>query len=64
MIQTIRDSDRYHVENGWLSSYWHFSFDHYYDPANMSFGPLRVFNDDVVAPANGFPLTRIAKWKL
>jgi hypothetical protein len=56
MIQVIRGSDRYHVENEWLSSYWHFSFDNYYDPANMSFGPLRVFNDDVVAPGNGFPL--------
>jgi redox-sensitive bicupin YhaK (pirin superfamily) len=56
MIEVIRGSDRYHIENEWLSSYWHFSFDHYYDAANMSFGPLRVFNDDVVAPANGFPL--------
>jgi quercetin 2,3-dioxygenase len=56
MIQVIRNSQRYHAENEWLSSYWHFSFDNYYDPANMSFGPLRVFNEDVVAPANGFPL--------
>ena len=56
MFQVIRSSDRYHIENEWLSSYWHFSFDHYYDPANVSFGPLRVFNEDVIAPANGFPL--------
>jgi len=56
MIQTIRSKDRYHIETDWLSTNWHFSFDHYHDPKNMSFGPLRVFNDDVVAPAGGFPL--------
>lgn len=56
MIQTIRSNDRYHFETDWLKTYWHFSFDHYHDPANMSFGPLRVFNDDVVAPGGGFPL--------
>jgi redox-sensitive bicupin YhaK (pirin superfamily) len=56
MIQTIRSKDRYHLESDWLSTNWHFSFDHYHDPKNMNFGPLRVFNDDTVAPAGGFPL--------
>jgi len=56
MIQTIRSKDRYHHETDWLSTNWHFSFDHYHDSENMNFGPLRVFNDDVVAPAGGFPL--------
>jgi redox-sensitive bicupin YhaK (pirin superfamily) len=55
MIKTIRSSERYHAETDWLDTHWHFSFDHYHDPANMNFGPLRVFNDDVVAPAGGFP---------
>ena len=55
MIQTIRSEDRYHLETDWLSTNWHFSFDHYHDPRNMNFGPLRVFNDDTVAPAGGFP---------
>ncbi len=55
MIQVIRSAERYHFENEWLSTYWHFSFDHYYDPANVSFGPLRVFNDDVIRPGGGFP---------
>ncbi len=55
MIQIIRNKDRYHFETDWLSTYWHFSFDHYHDPANESFGPLRVFNDDVIKPATGFP---------
>lgn len=56
MIDVIPSSDRYHFESDWLSTYWHFSFDHYYDPSNVQFGPLRVFNDDVVGPSSGFPL--------
>ena len=56
MIQIIASKDRYHFETDWLNTYWHFSFDHYHDPDNMNFGPLRVFNDDVVAPGGGFPL--------
>ena len=55
MKQLVRSKDRYHHEMDWLSTYWHFSFDHYYDPANLSFGPLRVFNDDVIQPGTGFP---------
>ncbi|MFZ1059697.1 MAG: pirin family protein [Candidatus Rokuibacteriota bacterium] len=55
MKQIIRSKERYHHEMDWLSTYWHFSFDHYYDPANLSFGPLRVFNDDVIQPGTGFP---------
>jgi len=56
MIQRIPSADRYHAENEWLSAYWHFSFDYYRDPANISFGPLRVFNNDTIAPGGGFPL--------
>lgn len=55
MKQIVRSKDRYHHEMDWLSTYWHFSFDHYYDPASLSFGPLRVFNDDVIQPGTGFP---------
>ncbi len=56
MVQIIRSADRHHLDAGWLSTHWHFSFDDYYDPANISFGPLRVFNDDVIKPAGGFPM--------
>ena len=55
MIKTIRANERYFSDFGWLKTYWLFSFDHYHDPANMQFGSLRVFNDDVVAAHNGFP---------
>src|SRR5882724_11099575 len=56
MVQIIRSAERHHLDAGWLSTHWHFSFDDYYDPANISFGPLRVFNDDVIKPAGGFPM--------
>lgn len=56
MITVIKAKDRHHADMGWLSTYWHFSFDDYYDPANMNWGPLRVFNDDVIRPGRGFDL--------
>ena len=31
-----------------------FSFAAYYDPDNIQWGALRVFNDDVVQPQSGF----------
>jgi redox-sensitive bicupin YhaK (pirin superfamily) len=54
MIQTIKSEARHHEDMGWLSTYWHFSFDTYHDPGNMNWGPLRVFNDDVIQPGKGF----------
>jgi quercetin 2,3-dioxygenase len=56
MIQIVRSDERYHFETDWLSTYWHFSFDHYHDPSNVHFGPLRVFNDDIIRPGGGFPM--------
>ncbi len=55
MFQLIKADDRFHRESDWLSAYWLFSFDRYYDPHNLSFGPLRVFNHDTVQGAAGFP---------
>lgn len=54
-MQIIKAKDRFHLESDWLSAYWLFSFDRYYDPSNMSFGPLRVFNHDTIAGGGGFP---------
>ncbi len=56
MIHVDRHARRYHFQNAWLSAYWHFSFNHYYDPTRVGFGPLRVFNDDTVRPRQGFPM--------
>ncbi|WP_029097365.1 pirin family protein [Brevibacillus thermoruber] len=54
MISVYKAQSRYTTDHGWLKSSFSFSFAEYYDPANMGFGPLRVFNDDVVQPLTGF----------
>ena len=40
--------------HGWLDSHFHFSFAEYYNPENINFGVLRVWNDDIVLPGTGF----------
>ncbi|OQW95695.1 MAG: hypothetical protein BWK77_07025 [Verrucomicrobia bacterium A1] len=55
MTQVIRAAQRHFSDFGWLKTFWLFSFSDYYDPENVQFGTLRVFNDDVVAPGTGFP---------
>lgn len=44
------------IEQGTFHGRWHFSFDMYYDPEHMSFGPLRVFNDDTLSSGAIWPL--------
>ena len=56
MLQHIPAAARHHASPvHWLSSHFLFSFADYHDRHNMHFGPLRVFNDDLVAAKNGFP---------
>ena len=56
MIKVIKSDQRFHQDFGWLDTRWHFSFADYYDPQNMNWSALRVFNDDVVQPGTGFDM--------
>ncbi len=64
MIVERPSTARGEVDLGWLRSRHTFSFGHYHDPAWMGFGPLRVINDDTVAPGGGFAPHRHANMEI
>jgi len=49
-----RSIERGIAEHGWLHSRHSFSFGNYHNPEKMNFGLLRVLNDDIVEPGEGF----------
>ena len=56
MIEVTPFAQLGRFENDWLTARYHFSFADYHDPARMGVGPLRVWNDDTVAPGEGFEM--------
>jgi len=52
--QVFRSESRGRADYGWLKANYSFSFANYYNPERMSFGVLRVLNDDTISPSTGF----------
>jgi len=54
MIELIPSQTRGEANHGWLKAKHTFSFAEYHDPERVRFGPLRVINEDRIAPGQGF----------
>lgn len=54
-FEMLPSSERGVSEHGWLRSRHCFSFGSYFHADRISFGTLRVLNEDVISPGRGFP---------
>lgn len=55
-LKIRRDAEISDVDGEWFRARWHYSFDSYRDPEYVSFGTLRVFNDDRLIPGAIWPM--------
>lgn len=56
MRTILKSSERGHTKISWLDSKHSFSFGEYYNPEEMHFSDLRVINEDIIAPGQGFDM--------
>ncbi len=56
MITRIPALERHFVDLKWMQAYWLFSYGEWYDPGNVRLGKLRVFNEGLIQPREGFGL--------
>ena len=54
MIHIRWGKDRGATHISWLESHHTFSFGNYYDPDHLNFASLRVINEDIIQPGQGF----------
>ncbi len=57
MINKISYNQLGGADHGWLQAKHHFSFASYHNPERIHFGPMRVINDDIIAPPQRFCTT-------
>lgn len=50
----FKANERGAVDHGWLKAKHYFSFASYYNAKKTNFGALRVLNDDIIQPGEGF----------
>lgn len=54
-MEIFRAKDRGAMNIDWLQARYYFSFAYWMNPSRLGVGPIRVVNNDIIAPAGGFP---------